>query len=134
MFLTNFEPRATLHEDKWSWNWSCFTTINFIIPLHASYLKYSQGNCWKLSRCLPKQVQKFVGLLQSKDCRGTAEVNDVFKLLPQLKNCQRLYSWTALLNARYWSSYVARSFLISLCIHKGVVNECSRPIILLLEE
>ena len=34
-------------------------------------------------------------MLRQKDCRGTAEVNDVFKILPRQLYCRRLYSWNS---------------------------------------
>ena len=55
----------------------------------------TRGNYWRLLRCLLKEIQTFVRLLQQKDCRGTAEVNDTFKLLPGQKDCWRLYSWNS---------------------------------------
>ena len=46
-----------------------------------TYIRHSRGNCQGLPRRLPKQIKRIVRLLQQKDCRGTAEVNDAFKLL-----------------------------------------------------
>ena len=58
-------------------------SFDFLIPLLATYIRHSGGNCQMLSRRLLKQIQRFVRLLREKDCRGTAKVNDVFKLLPR---------------------------------------------------
>ena len=69
--------------------------INFEIQLRAPYIRYSRGNYWRLSRCLLKEIQTFVWLLQQKDCRGTAEVNDAFKFMHQQKDYQQLYSWNS---------------------------------------
>ena len=57
--------------------------INFIILLRATYIRPSWDNCQRLPRRLLKQIQRFVRLLHQKDCRCTAEVNYVFKLLPR---------------------------------------------------
>ena len=64
--------------------------IKFVIPLTVTYIRHSQGNCWKLSRRLLKQIQEFCRLLQQKDYQGTAKVNDVFKLLHRQKDCRWL--------------------------------------------
>ena len=67
--------------------------INFVTPLRVTYIRHSEVIAEdRLSRRLVKQIQKFVRMLQQKDCRGIAEVNDFFKLLPQQKDCRRLYS------------------------------------------
>ena len=64
-----------------------YSFINFIIPLPATYIRYSRGNCQKLPRHLLKQIQRIVRLLSQKDCRGTAEVNHAFKLMPWQLYC-----------------------------------------------
>ena len=57
-----------------------------------SYIRHSQGTYRRLLRCFLKEIQTFLRLLQQKDCRGTDEVNDAFKLLPRKKDCRQLYS------------------------------------------
>ena len=69
-----------------------YNFINFIIPLPATYVRHFRGNCQSLPRRLVKQIERIARLLRQKDCRGTAEVKDAFKLLPRQLYCRRLYS------------------------------------------
>ena len=69
--------------------------INFIIPLPVTFVKHSWGNSQRLVRRLLKQMLRIVRLLWKKVCRGTAKLNEGFKLLPRQLNYRRIYSWNS---------------------------------------
>ena len=69
-----------------------FNIINFATFLPITYIKSLRGYCRRLPRCLLRHIQRFIRLLWQKKCWGTAEVNDVFKLVSQQLHCQQLYS------------------------------------------
>ena len=59
----------------------CYSFVNFDI-------RHSGCNYKRLPKHLLKQIQRIIRLLWQKDCWGTAEVNDPFKILSQ-----QLYCW-----------------------------------------
>ena len=68
----------------------CF--INFIFPLPVSYARHCICNCKRLATRLVKRIKTIIRLLRQKDYRGTAEVNDAFKLPPRQLKYRWLYS------------------------------------------
>ena len=98
-----------------------YSFINFIIPLPATCIRHSRGNCQILPSRLLKQIQRIVKLRRQKDCWGTAEVNDAFKLLPRQLYCRRLCSWNANA-ARYFDRFHAFSVTICICYKDVYVN------------
>ena len=57
-----------------------------------TYVRHSWYNCQRFSKRLLKQIQRIVRLLWQKDCQGTAEVNDAFKVLLWQLNYRQLNS------------------------------------------
>ena len=72
-----------------------YSFIKFIIPLPATYIRHSWGNCQGLPRHLLKLIERIVRVLWQKDCWGTAEVNYAFKLLSWQLHCQRFCRWNS---------------------------------------
>ena len=95
--------------------------IKFVIPLRVTYIRYSRGNYWKLSRRLLKQIQKFFRLPQQKDCRGIAEVNDVFYASASAK---RLPTTLELKFERWVSQVLLNNVFFSVCKHFVLFQHC----------
>ena len=79
-----------------------YSLIGFVISLPVTCVRHPRGNCQKLPRCLLKKIRIFIyRLLQQMDCRSTAKVNYVFKLLPRQLNCRPLNGWNSIADIKY---------------------------------